>query len=76
MISHEALSNTKAMNESDKNDDTCIASPNFTVLQSTMLSVDDIGFDESFGKAENIPMVAAATVFNCPSTKETYILVC
>ena len=67
MIHSVALSNTKAMNGSDLNANAWIGSLNFMVLQSTTQSVDVYGFDESFGEAENIPIVTVATMFDCQS---------
>jgi hypothetical protein len=48
---------------------------NFVVLAYTTRTADVYAYDKSIKPIENVPIVSGATAYDCPRTKETYILV-
>ena len=66
--------NTKVMNESDTNADTCCLGRNFIPLSYTNRSADVYPYHGDYKPLENIPIVSAATAYDHPNG-QTYILV-
>ena len=58
----------------DTNADTCCLGQNFVILQYTQGIAEVYAYDDSLG-LKTIPIVSGVTAYDCPNTRETYILV-
>ena len=72
---NEPPRNTMALNETDSNAMTSVAGTNFLVLQYTTRMADVYSYDLNQAPKKNIPIVTAATAYDCPRLHTTYILV-
>jgi hypothetical protein len=71
----EHTPSTQGVNECDTNADTCCLGRNFIVLNYTNCTADVYVYDKSYEPHEGIPIVAAGTAYDDPTTGTTYILV-
>ena len=71
----EAPPNTKAINETDSNADTCCLGKNFALLAPTERTADVYPYDTSYEPLHNVPIVSAATAWDDPESGLTWLLV-
>ena len=70
----QPMAGTRAANEMDTNADTCCLGKNFLIMQYTNRSADVYAYDPALPPT-NVPIVSGATAYDCPITRQTYILI-
>ena len=71
----ECPPNTRAINESDTNAETGVAGSNMIPISFTTRSADVYSYLPNQNPIKDVPIVSAATAYDCPSTNQTYILI-
>ncbi|KAI2490437.1 Reverse transcriptase (RNA-dependent DNA polymerase) [Fragilaria crotonensis] len=61
--------------EMDSHADTCVAGCNMVVLEDTGQTVSVTPFTSEYNALKGIPIVSAATAYDCPTDGETYLLI-
>ena len=61
--------------ELDSHADTCVAGCNMVVLEDTGLTVSVTPFSSEYDALKGVPIVTAATAYDCPTDGETYLLI-
>ena len=64
----------QSTSELDSHADTCVASANFRMIETTGESVDVQAYNENYPAIPNVPIVWAATAWTSLETGETFIL--
>ena len=59
----------------DSHADTCVAGCNMVVLEDTGQTVSVTLFTSEYNALKGIPIVSAATAYDCPTDGETYLLI-
>jgi hypothetical protein len=59
----------------DSHADTCVAGCNMVVLEDTGQTVSVTPFTSENNALKGIPIVSAATAYDCPTDGETYLLI-
>jgi hypothetical protein len=73
----KAMSNGACVDRSDMDShaDTCVAGCNMVVLEETCQTVSVTPFTSEYNALKEIPIVSAATAYDCPTDGETYLLI-
>ena len=69
------LQSTHGRCEMDSHADTCVAGSNCVILHFTGQECDVSPYHSGYDDMKNVPIVSAATAWQCPETGQTFILV-